>query len=167
MLVEELRDQRRDLFGQVLHQRHHAALDHLQPAAEFLTGPFETVLEPDELVVEVAIPRPAGRWAIDHQRMVLTERPVATVSAALQIRDGAVGAARIAVGSATPVPVRVPEAEELLVGAAAEPDPDLLRRLGTAAAEAVTIESGADEAYRRQLVAVLVGRAVRGALAAQ
>lgn len=140
------------------------------PAADFLTGPFETVLAPGELLVEVQIPRPAGRSAIDHQRMVLTERPAATVTAAATVDDGVVTSARIAVGAATPVPSRVRAAENLLAGAAAEPilesAGDLLRRVGAAAAETVTIESGADEAYRRQLVAVLVRRAVHGALTA-
>lgn len=140
------------------------------PAAEFLTGPFETILEPGELLVEVWIPRPAAGAAIAHQRMVLTERPAAAVTAAVTVDGGLVTAARIAVGAATPVPIRVPATEELLAGAAAEglldPAGDLLPRAGTAAAETVTIESGADVTYRRQLVAVLVRRAVHDALRA-
>ena len=52
------------------------------PAAEFLTGLYETALAPGELLVAVELPARPDRTGISHLRMKLTERPVVTVDRA-------------------------------------------------------------------------------------
>lgn len=89
------------------------------PAAEFLTGLYETALAPGELLVAIELPARPERTGISHLRMKLTERPVVTVTAlvtlaaadttlapgtALAAAHTAVAQARLIVGSVASVP---------------------------------------------------------------
>jgi aerobic carbon-monoxide dehydrogenase medium subunit len=75
------------------------------PAAEFLTGLYETVLVPGELLVAVELPARPDRTGISHLRMKLTERPVVTVTALVTLSAAAaVARARLIVGSVGSVP---------------------------------------------------------------
>ena len=79
-----------------------------------------------------------------------------TVAAWVRVAQGSLAEARIAVGSVGPVAVRAAAAESLLLAGGAVDD----------VAEAAAEESGAvgdangSEEYKRQLVRVLVGRAL-------
>lgn len=132
------------------------------PAARFHRGPFETALEPGELIAEIQIPRRASR--ITHQRLVLTERPAVTVTTAVTVEDDTVTAATIAVGAACPVPASLPSAEETLVGARVPADRRRLAAAGAAAAGTVTVTAGVDDTYHRHLVDVLVQRSLHRAI---
>ena len=55
------------------------------PAAEFLTGLYETALVRGELLVAVELPVRPDRTGISHLRMKLTERPVVTVTAVVTL----------------------------------------------------------------------------------
>jgi CO/xanthine dehydrogenase FAD-binding subunit len=74
--------------------------------------------------------------------------------------EGSVEEARIAVGSVGPVAVRASEAEALLTAGASPED------VAAAAADASGAVEDADgsEEYKRQLVRVLVGRALADAI---
>jgi carbon-monoxide dehydrogenase medium subunit len=135
------------------------------PAAEFLAGPFETVLGPDELLVEVQVPLPEPGVAVSHQRIVLTERPAAIVTVVLRAGDGVVSEARIAVGAATPTPARFPGAEGLLLGAELDLGDRLLDTVVEAVTDTVTIDVDADVDHVRHLVGVLVRRSLSTAAA--
>jgi aerobic carbon-monoxide dehydrogenase medium subunit len=88
------------------------------PAAEFLTGPYQTVLEPGELLVAVDLPALPGQSGIGHARMKLHERPVVTTTAMVELSGGAVKHARLAIGSVSAVPVSADAAAALIgVGA--------------------------------------------------
>ena len=137
------------------------------PLAEFLRGPYETALEPGELLRAIRIPVPAPGTQVVHRKLAFHERPAATVTCAVRVEDGAVAEARIAVGSVGARAVRARAAEERLAGASAG---DV-----TALAEAAELASDASEAvadangpvdYKRQLVRVLVERAFRDAVGA-
>lgn len=135
---------------------------------EFLVGPWQTALEPGELLLSIEVPAlPAGS-AIAHQRFHTHERPTATVSCLARVADGRIAEARVAVGSVGPRPVRSAVAEGLVTGlAVAKLDPAILRQAGEAAAEVAEPDSdsvGSAE-YKADLVAVLVERAVRDAAA--
>jgi aerobic carbon-monoxide dehydrogenase medium subunit len=89
------------------------------PAAEFLTGLFETALAPGELLVAVELPARPDRTGISHQRMKLTERPVVTVTALITRTDrGEVARARLIVGSVASVPFAADTASLLGAGPA-------------------------------------------------
>ena len=138
------------------------------PLSAFVLGPYTTALEPGELVVAIEVPAlPAGS-GMAHLRFAFHERPAVTVSCLAQIVNGRIAQARIAVGSVGLTPVRVPDGEAMLVGLdTAHLDPTALTAAGQAAAEAsdpVTDANGTAD-YKRHLVGVLVGRAMRTAVA--
>lgn len=136
------------------------------PVGDFLMGPWQTALEPGELLAAVEVPPLPEGSGMAHLRFATHERPTATVSCLVRVADGAIAEARVAVGSVGPRHLRAPEAEALLTGLTAlEPDPAVLRAAGEAAAtvaEPDTDSNGSAE-YKADLVAVLVERAVRQA----
>jgi carbon-monoxide dehydrogenase medium subunit len=138
------------------------------PVGDFIQGPYTTALEPGELVVAIETPALAPGAGMAHLRFAFHERPAVTVSALVRVEVGQVAEARVAVGSVGVVPVRAAAAEAMLVGLDANhPDAAALATAGEAAAQAsdpVTDANGSAE-YKRHLVAVLVGRAVRAAIA--
>jgi carbon-monoxide dehydrogenase medium subunit len=137
------------------------------PIDEFILGPYETALQPHEIVVDIELPAGPTGAGMAHLRFAFHERPAATVSCLIRVVNGRVAEARIAVGSVGIKPVRVPIGEALLLGAdAANIDPVTLDAAGRAAAEAadpVTDANGSPD-YKQDLVRVLVGRCVRTAV---
>jgi len=135
---------------------------------ELVRGPYETALEPGELLVGVEVPAMPMDAAMAHLRFKSHERPAATVSAWVRVAGGRISAARLAVGSVGTRPVLVDGVGDGLVGQAPGTlDDDVLTTLGRAAAEAsepVSDSNGSDD-YKAALVATLVGRAVRAAAA--
>jgi CO/xanthine dehydrogenase FAD-binding subunit len=87
-----------------------------------------------------------------------------TVAAHLDVRDGCVVAARLAVGSVGVLPARCTEAEQILTGASAGSLD--LAAAGDAAAAAVepSADLNGSVEYKRQLVRVLTTRALAEAL---
>ena len=90
----------------------------LVPAGEFVTGPYQTLLDPGELLVAVELPNLQEGTGLAHVRMKLHERPAVTVAAMVRVADGVVSHARLAIGSVGVVPVSV-DAEGYLLGASA------------------------------------------------
>jgi carbon-monoxide dehydrogenase medium subunit len=134
--------------------------------AEFVSGPFENVLEEGELLTGVLVPELTPGAAVVHRKFVLHERPAITVACHLR-RDGdRLADVRLAVGSAGVRAARAAAAEELLAGASVDELDDALERAGAlvaAAAEPVEDANGSVE-YKRHLIGVLTGRAVRAAV---
>ena len=141
------------------------------PAAEFLTGLYETALVPGELLVAVELPVRPDRTGISHLRMKLTERPVVTVTAVVTLSaaaaaDTAVARARLIVGSVGSVPFAADTAS--LTGATPA---DFGSRAGAcadqAAASCTPLPDGeASPDYLRHLVTVHARRALGEAFAA-
>jgi aerobic carbon-monoxide dehydrogenase medium subunit len=148
-------------------------------AADFLVGPFETCLEPGELISAVEVPRhDRARSATGYRRLVLTERAAAIAAVRLDIEGGGVEGggveggrivdARVVVGAATPRPTRVTAAERLLVGRAAALDDAVRAEAGRLAADTSGVDARDAEAaedYLRHLVSVLVEDALGDAAA--
>ena len=137
------------------------------PVRELHTGPYETVLEPDELLLELRVPiRPGGGSAYEKVERRVGDYPVAAAGAALWLAgDGTiadVGIGLTAVGAAHFVAA---EAEAALRGAPATEDS--FARAGQVAAE--HCEPVADQRgpvdYKRHLAQVLTVRALRRAAA--
>ncbi len=135
--------------------------------SEFVLGAYTTALEPGELLVAIEVPPlPAGSGTA-HLRFAFHERPAVTVSCLARVVDGRIADVRIAVGSVGVTPKRVPDGEAMLTDQDADPDPVALAAAGRAAAEASdpVADSNGSADYKRHLVEVLVGRAVRAAVA--
>ncbi len=138
------------------------------PMADFLLGPYTTALEPGELLVAIEVPRAPAGSRMTHLRFAFHERPAVTVSCLVQVIDGRVADARIAVGSVGVKAVRAADAEASFIDQdATRPDPAVLTAAGEAAAEASdpVADSNGSVEYKRHLVGLLVGRAMRAALA--
>lgn len=136
------------------------------PLEAFFVGPFETSLEPDELLTEVSVPPLPPRSAAAYLKFGVLERPSVGVGVAVTLAGGEVADARVAVGSVGPVPRRMREAEALLrAKSVAECVASLPEagRLAGQAADAVTDLHGSAE-YKAHLVAVLLRRAFHQAL---
>lgn len=135
--------------------------------ADFMLGPYETALEPGELLCAIRLPAMAAGSAMTHLRFAFHERPAATVSARISVHAGRVSDARIAVGSVGVVAVLVPGTEALTGQDATALDQTVLDQLGLAGAEAaepVSDSNGSDE-YKAALVQTLVARAAAEATA--
>jgi aerobic carbon-monoxide dehydrogenase medium subunit len=131
---------------------------------DFVLGPYETALAPGELLAAVRVPVVPAGAAMVHRKLAFNERPAATVTCLVRRDAGAVVEARVAVGSVGVVPARAPEAEAAVVGSSGEA---AASRAGEAAAETAAPVEDANGSvdYKRQLVRVLVERAMREALA--
>lgn len=93
------------------------------PLAEFLLGPRRTALQAGELVTAILVPKP-GREArssflkLGARKYLLIS--IAMAAAAVELEGRLVKAARVAVGSCSPVAARLPALEAALMGLALE-----------------------------------------------
>lgn len=87
---------------------------------DFFTGPGETVLKSDEMVVSFKLPKYADKTAAVYKKYSIrgdTDIAIIGVAAKLTLNDqGAVANAKIALGGVAPTVIRVPKAEELITG---------------------------------------------------
>ncbi len=132
------------------------------PLACFFAGPGRTSLAPGELLAAVLIPSPGpgARAAFLRRGRVRMDLALASVAVRLEETGGVLKGVRVAVGAVAPTPRRLPEVEALLEGK--RPDPALFAEAGRLAAAGVApiTDLRASEGYRRQLVGVLVRRAL-------
>jgi CO/xanthine dehydrogenase FAD-binding subunit len=89
------------------------------PLAQFITAPRKTLRRPDELLTALLVPKPAcearGNFLKLGARKYLVIS-IAMASVVIEHHRGHVRAARIAVGSCSPVAVRLPLLEDALRG---------------------------------------------------
>ncbi|HEX5823526.1 MAG TPA: FAD binding domain-containing protein [Candidatus Limnocylindrales bacterium] len=139
------------------------------PAANLATAPGQTLVAADELLTTVVVPAPPPGSGSAYVRLEYRRSmEIAVVGAAALVTlaaDGSIAAARIALTAVAPTIVRAPEAEAVLVGAAA--DPETFRAAGEAAAAAASpiddVRASAD--YRRAMIVVVVARTLAAAAA--
>jgi len=130
------------------------------PMAEFVTGPFENALAPDEIAVEALIPPPRGQRAGGYLKLERRVGDFATVGVAVSVeRAGDVvsraGIALTGVGGST---ISAAEAAAALVGRPLAPDSiSEAASLAAAAARPRTDHRGSAE-YKRHMVATFVER---------
>jgi aerobic carbon-monoxide dehydrogenase medium subunit len=136
------------------------------PVASLVVGYLETVLKHNELIAEIVVPSQAG-WRAVYAKCTARSAddwPSLGVAVALKTDGSTIVEARLVVGAAVERPTVLADAAALLRGAVASDD--LLRRVGEAAAEAPIVgDQHGSAAYKRQLLRVHLGRAVRAALA--
>jgi carbon-monoxide dehydrogenase medium subunit len=133
---------------------------------DFFRGTFSTALESDEIVTEVRVPAPARRSGGTYLKLERKVGDFATVGVAVQVEleDGVVGRAGVAMTAVGSSNVRAERAEAALAGA--QPGPaafDEAARLAAQAAEPATDVRGPAE-YKRHVVEVYVKRGLAHAV---
>jgi carbon-monoxide dehydrogenase medium subunit len=131
-------------------------------------GPGRTALEPGDILLAILLPPTAPRSASSYLRFTpRREMDIAVAGSGVWIElaeSGAIAAARVALASVAPTPMRAPAAEARLVGEM--PSPELFAEAGRlAASDARPISDTRGSAdFRRSLVAVLTQRALADCL---
>lgn len=136
------------------------------PVRDLFVSGFTTSLRPDELITEVRVPAPRGRFGGTYLKLERKVGDFATVGVAVQLTldDGKVERAGIALTAVGPTNLRAVEAEQALAGA--EPTEEAFAeaaRLAARAAEPTTDLRGSAE-YKRHVVEVYTRRALARAL---
>ncbi|MGW7366540.1 FAD binding domain-containing protein [Streptomyces sp. NPDC054841] len=133
------------------------------PAREFFADYLQTVLRPDELVVEVRVPKTDG-WGFHYEKFQRVAQAWAIVGVAALVRggDGGIAEARVGLTNMGATPLRAAAAEAALAGA---DGPQAVARAAEAAAEGTRPSSdlSASADYREHLARVLTRRAVLAA----
>jgi aerobic carbon-monoxide dehydrogenase medium subunit len=134
------------------------------PAAEFFVDLFTTAVEPDEVLVEVRIPKKTG-WGAHYEKFqrVAQAWSIVAVAAAVRTEGGSIAQARVALTNMGATPVRAIGVEQALVGQQATAE--TIRAAAEHAAEGTrpVSDGNADADYREHLARVLTGRAVAAA----
>ncbi|MBZ9644794.1 xanthine dehydrogenase family protein subunit M [Streptomyces sp. PSKA30] len=133
------------------------------PAREFFVDYLQTALAPDELLVEVRIPKADG-WGFHYEKFhrVAQSWPIVGVAALVRRDDGRIAEARIGLSNMGATPLRAAAAEAALPGAG---DAQAVARAAESAADGTRPPqdtSGSPE-YRAHLARVLTKRAVLAA----
>jgi carbon-monoxide dehydrogenase medium subunit len=137
------------------------------PAEEFFTGLFATALEPDELLVEIALPPlPArGGWAVLEVTRRHHDFALVGVTAAVRLdRDNRCQEVRLVYFSVGDGPVEAHQAAQMLVGQ--EPSPEAIRAAAEMAGEGdmdPSSDINASAEFRRHLAKVLGRQALERA----
>jgi len=134
---------------------------------DFFVDYFETALEEGELLLEIQIPVISPLTAVAYEKFNIIKNDQGIVSVAVSItltkNDNSCKDARIALGGAASKPLRIKEAEQILIGK--KLTAKLLEKTGEKASELTDPVSDihASETYRRYLVGVLTKRMVKKA----
>jgi CO/xanthine dehydrogenase FAD-binding subunit len=134
------------------------------PVDMLFAGPGRTTLKPGELLMALHVPPPAPRSAAVYLRFTpRREMDIAIAGAGTWVQldaAGKIAAARIALASVAPTPLRAVAAEQILIGQS--PSKDIVEQAAQCAARTCTPISDTRGSidYRRQLVAVLTKRAL-------
>jgi carbon-monoxide dehydrogenase medium subunit len=131
---------------------------------DFCTSPGRTVLQPDELLVELRIPAPKAHSADCYQRFIpRNEMDIAVVGvgASVTLDGNTCTAARIGLGAVAPTPLFAKEASASLVGKPLNDDTiAAAASLAQQLAKPITDMRGTAE-YRTHLVGVLTRRVLK------
>jgi carbon-monoxide dehydrogenase medium subunit len=125
-----------------------------------------TSLAPDEMIIaaQVQLLPDDARWGFYEFSRRPGDYAIAMSLASYTLRDGVIATARVGLGGAEARPRRFAEAEQLMIGQT--PSPSLFRAAGDCVADLVDpledIQADAD--YRRDLVRVVVRRALEESL---
>jgi carbon-monoxide dehydrogenase medium subunit len=133
---------------------------------ELYSGYYRTVLEPNELIAEVIVPRYDSRRLayLKYTTRTADDWPALGVAVSLDTDGRKIRDVRLVISAATEKVTRLPQAEKVLVGAAIEDA--TLQRAGEAAVAETTLLADArgSAVYKQELLRACIGRAVRMAL---
>lgn len=138
------------------------------PLTGFFTGTYKTVLEPDEILVEISIPDEMSRFGSaywKHTRRKAMELPIIGIAVAIKLSpdQAEIVDSRIALTVAAPTPVRAYSAEDFMKG---KPfSDDVLREAGRIASSkdccSIRTSIRCEAWYREEMVRVFVPRMAR------
>ncbi|WP_369393962.1 xanthine dehydrogenase family protein subunit M [Streptomyces sp. CG1] len=133
------------------------------PARDFFVDYLQSALAPDELLVEVRVPKTDG-WGFHYEKFHRVAQAWAIVGVAALVRrdDGHIAEARVGLTNMGSTPLRASAAEAALAGVGAS---DAVARAAEAVAEGTrpTRDVSASPEYREHLARVLTRRAVLAA----
>ena len=138
--------------------------ERIVPLSDFYQGPFETIVNPDEIVTEIEAParpaRTAGHYAW-FPKINAVDETLVGAAAVVSIADGRlIRDVRIALGSMAPMPMRAHKAEEFLLGQKIEPA--VVREAANIAVSETSPRRRAE--YRGQMAVVLLQRSLNEAV---
>lgn len=134
------------------------------PIEDFFTGPGQTRLSSNEILLEIHVPKPlpnSDAIYLKQTRSQGADLAIVGVAASMIMDGEVIKDVKIALGAVAPTPIRAKRAEEILKGK--KPDDKILAACG----EAASLESSpiddvrGSAAYRKKLVKVLVKRAIK------
>jgi carbon-monoxide dehydrogenase medium subunit len=134
------------------------------PASEFFVDYLQTALSPDELLIEIRVPKLTG-WGVHYEKFqrVAQAWAIVGVAAAVRVENATIAEARIGLTNMGTVPIRAAAVEAALVGVSL--DPAAVAAATATAAEGThppsDLSGGSD--YRAHLAPVLTRRAVLAA----
>jgi len=135
------------------------------PVETFFRGPGLSLLEVDELIVEILLPPPKPQEGSAFLKLGRVSCDISKINVAawFQREGGLCLDCRIAFGSVAPTPLRTPALENLLVGA--EIGERLLHQVSSQAGAAIfpIDDVRSSSQYRRQVAPVLLEEALRTA----
>ncbi len=132
-------------------------------AGDFFQDYLQTVLEPDEVLTEIRVPKLNGAgWSYKKFNRRAQDWAVVGVAAVVERSNGSISSARIGLTNMGSTPLRATAAESALAGA----DPSSIAEATGSADEGTSPSSdiAASAEYRRHLARVLSRRAVEEAL---
>jgi carbon-monoxide dehydrogenase medium subunit len=134
-------------------------------AADFFVDYLQTALSPDEVLVEVRLPKLEGQWGVHYEKFNRTAQAWAIVGVAAAVRqeNGSIVDARVGLTNMSSTPVRASAVEAALRGTSA--DGRSIAAAAEHAAEGTNAPSdlaGASD-YREHLARILTRRAVSAA----
>ena len=137
------------------------------PLASFFVGVRQTVIAPDELLLDIVVSAPgpgSGGSYLRHTPRRELDIAVVGVAAQLTLSDGACAKARIALAAVAPTPLRATAAEQALEGRpVTAAQIERAAALAVDAARPISDQRGSAE-FRRHLVRVLTRRTLATAL---
>ncbi|HSP38018.1 MAG TPA: xanthine dehydrogenase family protein subunit M [Frankiaceae bacterium] len=131
-------------------------------ASEFFVDYLQSVLEPDEVLVEVSLPKLGDGWGVHYEKFhrVAQAWAIVGVAAAVRRSNGSITEARIGLTNMGSTPVRARATEEALAGVPAEAAAvrSAAQKADDGTEPPEDLNGKAD--YRRHLARVLTARAV-------
>ncbi len=141
--------------------------ERLVPINKFFKGPGRTVMEPNELLTEIIIPKPPKNSGASFIKIARTSMDLAKVNVAVLLKlknsSRTIDDVKIALGAVAPTPMRAYAAEEYLRGK--EFNEDTLRRAGEIASMEIKpiTDIRSTAWYRREVTKIIVKDALERA----
>jgi carbon-monoxide dehydrogenase medium subunit len=135
-------------------------------ASDFFVDYLQTALGPDELLVEVRVPKLGQGWGYRYEKFhrVAQSWAIVGVAAVVQRSNGSIGQARIGLTNMGATPVRASATEQALSGADVGSIGSAAEQAAEGTSPASDLNGAAD--YRQHLARVLTRRAVTAAAGA-
>ena len=133
------------------------------PASAFFTGVFQTAVAPDEMLVEIRVPKlgPSTGWSYLKMSRRAQDWATVAVAAVVERSNGSIGKAAIGLTNMGGTPLRAKAAEEAIAGGGSIGDASMLASDGTEPSS----DHAASADFRRHLARVLARRALEEAVA--